>query len=387
MRFLQIIKIALKNIKSNKLRSLLTMIGIVIGISSVIVMVAIGNGSSKSIMSQVQSLGSNLITLSVNASKGVTPEDITAIKAMDGVKNASPIISASVQVKTGTQTTNYSVNGVNEDISEIRQLNLNYGRFISQIDVDNRSKVVVIGDTVAQDIFGRLNPINQYIKLNGDEFMVVGVLKSVGSSMAGNIDNTIIMPISTAQFIAQNTKISTVYIEATNESSVDSAMASIDSYMTGKLSKYGAKPYNLMSQQQLLDTMSSITKTLSLLLGGIAGISLIVGGIGVMNVMLVSVTERTKEIGIRKALGGKQKDILKQFLIEALVLSSIGGILGVALGIGVGDLLNSFGVSAVFSLNIILIAFGFSMAIGIIFGLFPAYKASKLKPIDALRYE
>lgn len=387
MRFLQIIKIALKNIKSNKLRSLLTMIGIVIGISSVIVMVAIGNGSSKSIMSQVQSLGSNLITLSVNASKGVTPEDITAIKAMDGVKNASPVISASVQVKTGTQTTNYSVNGVNEDISEIRQLNLNYGRFISQIDVDNRSKVVVIGDTVAQDIFGRLNPINQYIKLNGNQFMVVGVLKSVGSSMAGNIDNTIIMPISTAQFIAKDTKISTVYIEATNESSVDSAMASIDSYMTGKLSKYGTKPYNLMSQQQLLDTMSSITKTLSLLLGGIAGISLIVGGIGVMNVMLVSVTERTKEIGIRKALGGKQKDILKQFLIEALVLSSIGGILGVALGIGVGDLLNSFGVSAVFSLNIILIAFGFSMAIGIIFGLFPAYKASKLKPIDALRYE
>lgn len=387
MRFLQIIKIALKNIKSNKLRSLLTMIGIVIGISSVIVMVAIGNGSSKSIMSQVQSLGSNLITLSVNASKGVTPEDITAIKTMDGVKNASPIISTSVQVKTGTQTTSYSVNGVNEDISEIRQLNLNYGRFISQIDVDNRSKVVVIGDTVAQDIFGRLNPINQYVKLNGDEFMVVGVLKSVGSSMAGNIDNTIIMPISTAQFIAKDTKISTVYIEATNESSVDSAMASIDSYMAGKLSKYGTKPYNLMSQQQLLDTMSSITKTLSLLLGGIAGISLIVGGIGVMNVMLVSVTERTKEIGIRKALGGKQKDILKQFLIEALVLSSIGGILGVALGIGVGDLLNSFGVSAVFSINIILIAFGFSMAIGIIFGLFPAYKASKLKPIDALRYE
>lgn len=387
MRFLQIIKIALKNIKSNKLRSLLTMIGIVIGISSVIIMVGIGSGSSKSIVAQVQSLGSNLITLNVNASRGVTPEDITAIKGMDGIKTASPIISTSVQAKTGTQTTSYSVNGVNEEFLEIRQLHLNLGRFISQIDVENRSKVVVIGDTVAQDIFGGLNAVNQNIKLNGDEFKVVGVLKSIGSTSSGNIDDMIIMPFSTAQTVAKSTKVSTVYIESTNDSSVDSAMASVDLYMQGKLSKYGTKPYSLMSQQQLLETMSSITKTLSLLLGGIASISLIVGGIGVMNVMLVSVTERTKEIGIRKALGGKQKDILKQFLIEALVLSSMGGILGVGVGIGIGDVLTSFGVTVVFSLNIILISFGFSMAIGIIFGLFPAYKASKLKPIDALRYE
>lgn len=222
--------------------------------------------------------------------------------------------------------------------------------------------------------------------MNGNTYQIIGILEAQGNSLGNNTDDMIIIPIAKVMALAGNKNINLMYIKAKSEETVDLAVNQINSYFANYF-KADGKTHNVMSQKQLLDIMSSISGILTMLLGGIAVISLVVGGIGVMNVMLVSVTERTKEIGIRKALGGKKKDILVQFLIEALVLSSIGGVLGVIFGIGVGSLMSRFGIPMAFSPDIILLSFSFALAVGIIFGIVPAYKASKLKPIDALRYE
>ncbi|WP_125152669.1 ABC transporter permease [Clostridium rectalis] len=389
MNFLQTLKLSIKNIISNKMRSILTMIGIIIGISSVIVMVAIGNGSSKNIMGQIQSLGTNLIYVSVMNNNKITTEDLSKINKIQGVKNLAPSLSINATLSFDEISESYNVTGVRGEFSDIRQLNVASGRFISDVDDENRSKVLVIGSDVASDLFQFLNPVGQSVKVNGESYKVIGVLESQGSSMSGNIDEMLIAPLSTTVTLAQTTNITSLYIETESEKMVDLVTNNLEMYFTNKFNsnRSNKKTYTITSQKQLLETMGSVTKTLSVLLGGIASISLIVGGIGVMNVMLVSVTERTKEIGIRKALGGQRGDIMSQFLIEALVLSSMGGLVGVTTGLGIGSIVSKFGINVAFSMKVTLIAFSFSMVVGIVFGIFPAYKAAKLKPIDALRYE
>ncbi len=388
MKFFQTIKLAIKNIRSNKLRSALTMIGIIIGISSVIVLVGMGSGSTQKITSQVQSLGTNLISANTasNGSKQFTLDDVKNVEAIQGIDKVAPIISTSTTVKVDKNSQNASVTGTTSNFLDIRNMSIGEGRFIADLDVDYRGKVAVLGSNIASQLYGFTDPVGKNINIKGNTYEVVGVLKSQGSSMGSNTDDMVIIPSTTAIGLAGTRNVQNLYIKALDQNNVDALTNEINGYLNNFF-KSTDNSNRVMSQKQLLDTMSSITSTMTYLLGGIAAISLIVGGIGVMNVMLVSVSERTKEIGIRKALGGSRKDILIQFLIEALVLSSLGGIAGVLFGLGLGWLVTALGMSMSFSLPIVIVAFSFSLAVGIVFGIFPAYKASKLKPIDALRFE
>jgi putative ABC transport system permease protein len=388
MGIFQTIKLSIKNIKSNKLRSALTMIGIIIGISSVIVLVGMGSGSTKQITSQVQSLGTNLIVASTSnkGTKQFTLDNVNDVEQLQGVASVAPVIATNATVKVGTNSQSSSVTGTTSNFLDIRNMNINEGRFIADLDVDYSNKVAVLGSDIAQQLYGFTDPVGQDIDIDGNTYSVVGVLKSQGSSMGNNTDDMVIIPSTTAIQLAGTRNVQTIYIKSSSNNNVDVVTNEVNQYLNNFF-KSTDTSNRVMSQKQLLDTMSSITSTMTYLLGGIAAISLIVGGIGVMNVMLVSVSERTKEIGIRKALGGSRKDILIQFLIEALVLSSLGGVAGILFGVGLGYGVSAVGMSMDFSIPVILLAFSFSLAVGVVFGIFPAYKASKLKPIDALRFE
>lgn len=266
---------------------------------------------------------------------------------------------------------------------EVMNLTISSGRLLSVIDLENNSKVCLLGSDIAETLFSLSNPVGQSIKIDGDNYTVIGVLTAVGSSMGSNIDDIIMIPFTTAKYLGSDTSISSLYIKVSDENTIETTTTLIENYIENTLG-ITTDYFSVSSQDSMLDTMNSINNTLSLLLGGIASISLIVGGIGVMNVMLVSVTERTKEIGIRKALGAKRIDILVQFLIEALVLCILGGIVGVIFGIGIGIVLGKMGYTFSPSTQIVLIAFLSSALIGTVFGIFPASKASKLNPIDAL---
>lgn len=266
---------------------------------------------------------------------------------------------------------------------DITNLTISSGRVISKIDLENNSKVCLLGNDMAETLFNLSNPVGQSIKIDGDNYTVIGVLTAVGSSMGSNVDDMIIIPFTTAKYLGSDTSINDLYIKISDENKADSTETLIEEYIESNLG-ITTDYFSVSSQDSMLDTMDNINNTLSLLLGGIASISLIVGGIGVMNVMLVSVTERTKEIGIRKALGAKRIDILMQFFIEALVLCILGGLVGIAVGLAGGTILGKIGYTFIPSIGIVSVAFLSSVLIGTIFGIFPANKASKLNPIDAL---
>lgn len=266
---------------------------------------------------------------------------------------------------------------------DITNLTISSGRVISKIDLENNSKVCLLGNDMAETLFNLSNPVGQSIKIDGDNYTVIGVLTAVGSSMGSNVDDMIIIPFTTAKYLGSDTSINDLYIKISDENKADSTETLIEEYIESNLG-ITTDYFSVSSQDSMLDTMDNINNTLSLLLGGIASISLIVGGIGVMNVMLVSVTERTKEIGIRKALGAKRIDILMQFFIEALVLCILGGLVGIAAGLAGGTILGKMGYTFIPSIGIVSVAFLSSVLIGTIFGIFPANKASKLNPIDAL---
>ncbi|CDA16384.1 predicted ABC transporter permease component [Clostridium sp. CAG:571] len=262
-------------------------------------------------------------------------------------------------------------------------MTISSGRVISKIDLENNSKVCLLGNDMAETLFNLSNPVGQSIKIDGDNYTVIGVLTAVGSSMGSNVDDMIIIPFTTAKYLGSDTSINDLYIKISDENKADSTETLIEEYIESNLG-ITTDYFSVSSQDSMLDTIDNINNTLSLLLGGIASISLIVGGIGVMNVMLVSVTERTKEIGIRKALGAKRIDILMQFFIEALVLCILGGLVGIAVGLAGGTILGKMGYTFIPSIGIVSVAFLSSVLIGTIFGIFPANKASKLNPIDAL---
>ncbi|MEY7998875.1 ABC transporter permease [Clostridium sp. Mt-5] len=389
MKFFQTVKLAIKNIKSNKLRSILTMIGIIIGISSVIILVGMGSGSTEQITSQVQSLGTNLImaNTSANGNKQFTLDNVKSIEKIQGVDKVAPVISTNASVKVNKQSENTTVTGTTSNFLDVRNMNISEGRFIADLDVDYRNKVAILGSDIAQQLYGFTDPVKKDIDIDGSTYKVVGVLKTQGNSMGNNTDDMVIVPATTSIELAGTRNVQSVYIKSSGDENVDLVTNEVNQYLLNYFKSNTTSSDRVTSQKQLLDTMSSITHTMTYLLGGIAAISLIVGGIGVMNVMLVSVSERTKEIGIRKALGGSKKDILIQFLIESLVLSSLGGVAGVLFGLCIGKIISISGISVVFSLPVIAVSFSFSLIVGIVFGIFPAYKASNLKPIDALRFE
>ena len=383
-----ILKGSIKNIINNKLRSLLTMLGLVIGIASVIVLVGIGNGTSSKITSQVQSLGTDVLTVKIQSSDySLEYSQVDDIESINNVDTVAPYKSVSSTVsREGSTFSRASIIATTPDYLDVMGLTISDGRLLSIIDLENYSKVCLIGNDLAENLFKLSNPVGQSLKIDGDNYTVIGVLTAQGSSFGNNIDEIIIIPFTTAKYLGSDTSINDLYVKVSNDKYIDDTTTTIENYIESSLG-ISSDYYSVSSQDSMLNTMDDINNTLSLLLGGIASISLIVGGIGVMNVMLVSVTERTKEIGIRKALGARRKDILLQFLIEALVLCLLGGLIGIIFGLGLGTLLNKMGYTFSPTLLIILISFVSSALIGTVFGIYPANKASKLNPIEALHAE
>lgn len=381
---------AIKSILSNKLRSLLTMLGIIIGVTAVIALVSLGQGATKNVEEQIQSLGTNLLTVNIfgrGSSSTLSYENAVSLREIEGAQYVAPVKSQNAAVKYGNTSEQFSVLGTNADYLLVRDYRLAGGRFLAQLDLDFNQKVAVIGSETSAGLFGNSNPIGEYVLINGTRYKVVGLLEEKGSSASGANDDVVLIPLTSAERLFQSIGVGTVYVQAASAEVIDSVVPALEKELSSMF-RGNTNSYRVFNQAEMLETVSSVSAMMSLALGGIAGISLLVGGIGIMNIMLVSVTERTREIGIRKAIGAKKRDILTQFLIESIVLSGLGGLLGVALGIGIATLAsNLFGMSIVLSSQIVGIAFSFSVIIGILFGMFPANKAASLKPIEALRFE
>jgi putative ABC transport system permease protein len=390
MNVTQGMKMAFKSILGNKLRSLLTMLGIIIGVTAVIALVSLGQGATKSVAEQVQSLGTNLLTVNIlgrGTTSTLTVEEANKLGDISGVQYLAPASTNNATVKYGTESVDINVVGTNAEYTDVREYQLASGRFLSQIDLDFYQKVAILGSTTASDLFGTGSPLGQYVQINGNRYKVVGVLAAKGSTTNGSNDEVVMIPLSSAERLFQSKGVRTVYVQVETSDQIDAVVRGLETALSKKF-RGNTSSYRVFNQDDILSTLDSVTGTLTLALGGIAGISLLVGGIGIMNIMLVSVTERTREIGIRKAIGAKKRDILIQFLIESMALSGIGGVLGIGLGVGAAKFASSMlHLGAVFSFNIILIAFVFSVLIGVLFGMFPANKAAKLKPIEALRFE
>lgn len=394
-------------ISMNKARSGLTILGIIIGIGSVVAMISIGQGAQGEIQSSIESIGSNLIMVQpgfqmepgsqVRSSRGsaqtLTQGDAEAIQEqVSFVEAVAPEISSRYQITAKGTNTNTSVIGVTASYSQVRNVAIKLGSFISDQHVRSLSKVAVLGPTTRDDLFGEnTNPVGQKIRINRIDFTIIGVTQAKGGTGFGSQDDMILIPLSTAQrFLVGNDYLSRINVQAQDSN----YMANVQQQVTNLLlSRHNINDpqmadFSVMNQSDIIETASSVANTFTVLLAAIAGISLIVGGIGIMNMMLTTVTERTREIGLRKAIGAKNKDISFQFLTEATMLTFIGGVIGIILGWLVSLLITKFsGISTSVSMFSILLAFGVSAAIGIGFGYWPAQKAAKLNPIEALRYE
>ena len=410
LNFSQNIRSALRALLANKLRSALTMLGIVIGVGSVVALLSVGTGAQSSITSQISNIGANVITVysgtrnssapsgaGGGATAPLTYEESQQLNGLEGVAAVSPQVQSRQTLKYQSSQTSVQVVGVEPDYATVHPDQLDHGRFISAADVTSKSRVAVVGSQVVTDLFGGLDPVGKSIKINGILFQVVGVLKEQGSGGFGfSRDSTTYVPITTAMARLSNSRVgsqksvSTIEVSATSSDSIDTAIAAITAKLRTlhKLSVGEAADFTVQSQTDILSAATSVTSTLTVFLGAIAGISLLVGGIGVMNIMLVSVTERTREIGLRKAVGAKRRDILYQFLTETLVMSILGGVIGIIIGWGIAEAVSAAGlITTVVSIESVALAFGFSAAIGVFFGLYPANRAAGLKPIEALRYE
>jgi putative ABC transport system permease protein len=390
---------------ANKARSILTILGIVIGISSVIVMLSIGQGTQNSITSNIESIGSNMITISpgaqrtggVSAGRGsaktLTLADATAIaNEVSNIKAVSPEVSSRYQITAKGTNTNSQVYGVTSNYTIVRNLEIDSGTFITDQNNNNYSKVAVIGPTVRDDLFGiDVDPVGETIKINKTSFQIIGLTKSKGGTGFGSQDDMIFVPLSTEQrFFSGDEYLSTITVAAENSKSMTSVQNEITDLLLQRhnISDSTLADFRVLNQADIAETASSIAKTLTLLLGFVAGISLVVGGIGIMNMMLTNVTERTHEIGLRKSIGAKRKDISTQFLIEAITLTIIGGLVGIILGYVIAWAVTYFGsIATKTTLFSAILAFCVSAIIGIVFGYYPASRAAKLNPIDALRYE
>lgn len=396
----QNIRVALHALMSNKLRAGLTMLGIIIGVGSVVALLAVGEGTQQSVTASIESIGTNLLTISpMGIPNQLTEADALAIEAeIGGISAIAPQLSSNLTVSTTDTSLSTQVIGVMPSQYTVRNLEIEAGRFINQTDVDGKMRVVVLGLAIAEDLFGDANPIGQMVKIMGQNFEVIGLLAQQNSFGGQDPNMQMLIPMPTAYRYVNN-----AYAIASNDRQVTSIaisvinrdqMTAITNQITALLrARHGLSPsdeanFRITNQQQLLDTVSTVTNTFTIMLAAIAGVSLVVGGIGVMNITLVSVTERTREIGLRKALGAKYHHILQQFLIETVMLCIIGGVLGVIIGVSIALLINSTGLLTVsITTGPIALGLGVSIITGIFFGVYPASRAASLQPIEAIRYE
>jgi len=402
--FSESVIIALDGLRANKLRAMLTMLGIIIGVGAVIAMVSIGMGVQDKVQTSIAGLGSNLLVVTPGAAKtggsrqaagsSITLNEKDAVAIAQEVSNVNlvaPAVSKQYQVVFGNQNWTTSVQGTTPDIMGVRSYNLEDGVFFTTQDVETRARVAVLGKTVADSLFNGGSPVGQTIRINNAPFQVVGVLEAKGESAGGNQDDTVIIPLKTAQERLMGINyVQNINIQATGTDVINQAQEDVTALLRTRHKLTGTTPddFTVRNMVAIMATADETTSMITALLGVVAGLSLLVGGIGIMNIMLVSVTERTREIGIRKALGARYNNILMQFLIEAVVISVAGGLLGIALGIGTSYAVSSLaGWKTIISSVAIVAAFGFSVMIGLFFGIYPARKAALLDPIDALRYE
>jgi len=401
-------KIAYRSLRANRMRSLLTMLGMVIGVAAVIAMVAIGAGANERIAAQISSIGSNLLLVlpgsttagglrsGFGSASTLTMADARAIgRELPAVRLAAPSVRSTSPVVYGNQNWSTLIQGVTPEYFEIREYRLAEGRFFTSDEVDASSKVAVVGRTVVRNLFGDESPVGAILRIKRVPFTVVGVLEGKGQSLQGqDQDDIIIAPLTTVQNrlvgSAHPGSVGVIMVQAVDRESIDAAEREVVSLLRQRhrIGSGQEEDFSVRNLSEMLEVAEASTRVMSLLLGAIASVSLLVGGIGIMNIMLVSVTERTREIGIRLAVGAKERDILVQFLIEAVFLSVAGGAIGILLGIGGSLLISRFaGWSTLISPGAVLVAFSFSAAVGIFFGFYPARKASRLDPIEALRHE
>jgi len=397
----QLIKIAYKALRSNVSRSLLTMLGVIIGVTAVILLVAVGNGLKEFITDQLQGLGSNLVLVvpgEVDMDKGpsggspMSALSNSELKLEDSerirqdaqyVESVSGLVLSSSTISYGDEDKFVQIMGTEENYSEVRDSPVAYGEYFTENDVQASRKVVVLGSDVSADLFGDEDPVGERILVGELKYTVVGVLEEKGAFGSTNVDDQIMIPVTSAQRQFDTTSINFIYIQSFSAEFVDNAITEVEDILLERLEE---DEFTIIDQKDMLSTVSSILDTLTVALGGIAAISLLVGGIGIMNIMLVSVTERTKEIGLRKALGASPKVVLAQFLTEAMLLSIIGGFIGIGLSYGLSYIIGKF-ISVSVTAWSVLLAFIVSASIGVIFGVVPAKRASELSPIEALRYE
>ena len=397
---------AIDSITAHKLRSMLTMLGVIIGVAAVIALMAIGNGVSASITGQISSIGTNLVSISpdLENSGGYAPLSLEDVEALSNPLNAPAVsqVAASVQGNqevvfdgTSVQTT---VSGITANYLAVNNLEeFQAGDGITRNDVDTKARVAVLGAGITGDLFDGENPVGKEVKINGVNYEVVGVLAEQGQTLGGNPDDSVYLPVSTAQtrLYPDRTRtgqhaVSSIAVQAASEDQAGAAVTQVTAILRERhgLAAGDEDDFGVFSQTSLLETANTVTATLTAFLGAIAAISLLVGGIGIMNIMLVSVTERTREIGIRKAIGALKRDILVQFLLESMLVSLLGGFLGITLGWLIAQLAGAaLDLSTVVDMSTVLLAAGFAAAVGLVFGIYPAWRAAGLRPIEALRYE
>lgn len=406
MNFSNLFRIAFRALIRNKLRAFLTMLGIIIGVSSVIAMLAIGEGSKMKIRNTMSSMGTNMVmimpnfqrrggvSLGTSSSMALKYSDVVALRnEATSLAAISPEIRASGQIIYGNQNTQTTVEGVSGEYLSIRKLNIGSGRIFNDTEIRDMSKVCIIGHTVVKNLFGEgADPVGLSIRIKNLPFQVIGVLESKGeSSMGQDQDDIILAPYTTVQSrLATIDYLNGIYASAVSDEKSEAAIAEVTEILrrTHKIKESQENDFRVMSQSELIQTVSSVTDVMTILLGAIAGISLLVGGIGIMNIMFVSVTERTREIGIRMSIGGRSRDILLQFLVESMVMSILGGLLGVIFGYLVAKIAGTLMSSPIYiTPQSVFLAFAVCFVIGVFFGWYPAKKAANLNPIDALRYE